>query len=262
MSVPVITATMTPGPDGALSLLLGPSLGTTTQVWDRARPALAGVAPLLSWDLPGHGRSPAAAGAFTMSELAEGVLRAADDAGIERFDAAGISLGGVASLQLAADHPDRVRAVIMVCSLPRIGTREGWLQRAADVRAMGTPSLVTGSAGRWFTPEFIDDERDLSARVLHGLMDIDDESYALCVDALREADLWAELRPPLSVIAGARDPIIPLAEAEAAAAAGRGILHIVEDASHLAPVEKPDEVAALIAQDRHAFESSNPEERP
>lgn len=253
MTVPIIVVTETPvdgGHDGAKPIVLGPSLGTTTAVWDRARPLLASSHPLLGWDLPGHGASPATGEPFTMAELAEGVVRAIDAAGIDTFGYAGISLGGVVGLQLALDHPDRVTRVAMICSLPRIGTREGWLQRSADVRSMGTPSLVTATAARWFTPAFLDRERDVSARVLHGLLDIDDESYALCVDALRETDLRdrvAGLRVPLTLIVGDADPIISLDEARATVDAARdGTLHIVDEASHLAAVEHPAEVAGIL----------------
>jgi pimeloyl-ACP methyl ester carboxylesterase len=256
MTVPVVVATSTARPGGGIPLLLGPSLGTTTRVWERAIPALAAVAPLYAWDLPGHGASPATAKPFTMSELAEGVLRAADAAGLDRFDVAGISLGGLAGLQLAVDHPDRVRGVTLICSLPRIGTREGWLQRAADVRAMGTPVLVTPTARRWFTPEFLDAERDYSARLLNGLLDIDDESYALCVDALRETDLWGSLPDGVSVIAGSEDTVVPIADAGRAAAAAHGILHPIEGASHLAPVERPAGVTAAMIEDRIRWEDA------
>jgi pimeloyl-ACP methyl ester carboxylesterase len=162
---------------------------------------------------------------------------------------------GLAGLQLVVDHPDRVRGVTLICSLPKIGTREGWLQRAADVRAMGTPALVTPTAARWFTPEFLDAERDYASRMLNGLLDIDDESYALCVDALRETDLWSNLPHGVSLIAGAEDPIVPLAEAERAAAAGHGILHPIAGTSHLAPVEKPAEVVAAMIEDMRRWEA-------
>jgi pimeloyl-ACP methyl ester carboxylesterase len=140
--------------------------------------------------------------------------------------------------------------VAIIGSLPKIGTRKGWLQRAADVRAMGTPSLVTASAGRWFTPAFLEREPEVSSRVLHGLMDIDDESYALCVDALRETDLRDRLRGlevPFTLIAGDSDPVIPVDEARAAVeSAPDGTLHVVEDASHLVAVEHPAEVAGIL----------------
>jgi len=253
MTVPVIVATYTQtggGHDGAHTLVLGPSLGTTTAVWDRALPLLAPSRSLLRWDLPGHGSSPATAEPFTMAELAEGVLRAIDAAGAEKFAYAGISLGGVVGLQLALDVPKRVTSLAMVCSLPKIGTADGWLQRSADVRAMGTPSLVTATAGRWFTPAFLEREPDVASRVLHGLLDIDDESYALCVDALRETDLRdrvGDLTVSLSLIVGDLDPIIPLDDARATVDAARhGTLHIVNEASHLAAVEHPADVAGIL----------------
>jgi pimeloyl-ACP methyl ester carboxylesterase len=156
----------------------------------------------------------------------------------------------VAGLQLALDHPERVSRVAIIGSLPKIGVREGWLQRAADVRAMGTPSLVTPSAGRWFTPGFLEREPDASSRVLHGLMDIDDESYALCVDALRETDLRDGLRGlevPFTLIAGDADPVIPVDEARAAVeSAPDGTLHVVGEASHMVAVEHPAEVAGIL----------------
>lgn len=255
MTAPVIVGTTSAPPTGAedsLALVLGPSLGSTTAIWDRAVPYLAPTHPVLRWDLPGHGSSPATTSPFSTAEIAEGVLRAADAAGLDRFAAIGISLGGVVSLELALAAPDRVAAVTMICSLPKIGTPETWTQRAADVRAMGTPFLVTGSAGRWFTPAFLEAEPEVASRVLNNLLDIDDESYALCADALRVVDLRdriASLTMPFTIIAGELDPIIPLEDAAAAvASAPDGKLLVVDGASHLAAVEKPDVVAGLVLE--------------
>ena len=255
MTVPVIvgTASAPPTAEGdALALVLGPSLGSTTAIWDRAIPFLAPTHPVLRWDLPGHGSSPATTAPFSTAEIAQGVLRAADAAGIERFAAVGVSLGGVVSLELALAAPDRVASVTLICSLPKIATREVWLQRAADVRAMGTPSLVTASAARWFTPAFLEAEPEVTSRVLNGLLDLDDESYALCADALREVDLRgaiAGLAMPFTIIAAEADPIIPMEDASAAVATARdGRLLVVEGASHLAVVERPDVVARFILE--------------
>jgi 3-oxoadipate enol-lactonase len=255
MTVPVIVGTASAPPtsaDDALALVLGPSLGSTTSIWDRAVPYLAPTHPVLRWDLPGHASSPATTAPFSTAEIAQGVLRAADAAGIDRFAAVGISLGGIVSLELALAAPDRVTSVTMICSLPKIATPETWIQRAADVRAMGTPSLVTASAARWFTSAFLEAEPDVASRVLNNLLDLDDESYALCAEALREVDLRdriASLSVPFTIIAGELDPIIPLADAQAAVASARsGRLHVVEGASHLAAVEKPDAVAELVLE--------------
>jgi pimeloyl-ACP methyl ester carboxylesterase len=138
----------------------------------------------------------------------------------------------------------------MVCSLPKIGSPEAWIERAAQVRASGTPSLVQGSAQRWFAPGFIEAEPTAASPLLTDLMDIDDESYALCVEALGLVDLRPrvrELTVPFTNVAAALDAVIPIPDAEAAvASASSGALHVIPDSSHLAVVEKPAEVAAAV----------------
>ncbi len=250
MSVPTIRLVPLSTGGAGIPLLLGPSLGTrVARVWDQALPYLADH-PVFGWDLPGHGVSPAISAGFSIEELADGILRAVDEAGLSRVAAAGVSLGGIGSLAVALRAPERVTAVSMVCSLPKIGTPDAWATRAAQVRASGTPSLVQGSAERWFAPGFIDAQPTVASPLLLDLRDIDDESYALCVEALAATDLRGRvpsLPMPFSIIAGALDPVIPLDAAEEAVASARsGALHVIPDSSHLAAVEKPAEVAAAL----------------
>ena len=257
MSVPDIRLVPLSSGGSGVPFLLGPSLGTrVARVWDPVLPLLA-EHPLFGWDLPGHGVSPATTSGFSIEELAEGVERAADEAGLAEFAAAGVSLGGVGSLALALLAPSRVTRITMVCSLPKIGTPAGWADRAAAVRASGTPSLVQGSASRWFAPGFIESSPTLASPLLSDLMDVDDESYALCVEALATTDLRPRVRDlamPFTVIAGAEDTaIIPLEHAEEAVASARsGALHIISGAAHLATVEKPAEVAAILRSEASA----------
>ena len=73
MSVPRLVGTDFGGPPDAGLLLLGPSLGTSaTALWGVAAEQLAEEVRVVAWDLPGHGRSPAAG--FRMPDLAAGVL--------------------------------------------------------------------------------------------------------------------------------------------------------------------------------------------
>lgn len=251
MTVPDIRLVALATGGSGLPFLLGPSLGTrVARVWDETRPFLAERHPLFGWDLPGHGVSPATDAPFTVDEVAEGVLRAVDEVGLGRFAVAGISLGGMVSLALALRAPERVTSLAMICSLPRIGTPEGWTDRAASVRASGTPSLVQGSAERWFAPGFIDAAPTVASPLFTDLLDVDDESYARCAEALGGADYRtrvSRLTMPFAMIVGAGDSVIPLdAAEEAAASAPSGSFHVISDAAHLAPVEKPAEVAAIL----------------
>ena len=251
MTVPDIRITPLESEGSGIPFLLGPSLGTrVARVWEPTRPLLGADHPLFGWDLPGHGISPATSSGFSVDEIAEGVLRAADEAGLSRFAVAGVSLGGVVSLALALQAPSRVASVTLICSLPKIGNAEAWATRAAQVRASGTPSLVQGSAERWFAPGFIDAQPTVASPLLLDLRDIDDEGYALCVEALAATDLRPrvrELEMPFTIIAGAVDVVIPLSDAEEAVASARtGALHVLPDTAHLASAEKPAEVAAIL----------------
>jgi 3-oxoadipate enol-lactonase len=251
VSVPDIHLVPLATSGGAIPFLLGPSLGTrVAAVWDRARPVLAQRHPLFGWDLPGHGVSPATTTPFSVDEMAEAVLRAADSVGLGRFAYAGISLGGVVGLALTLRAPERVTALTLVCALPKIGTPETWVERAAQVRASGTPSLVDATAKRWFAPGFSAEEPSIVGGLLKDLMDVDDESYALCVEALGATDLRSRVRDlamPYSIIAAVGDPVIPVVDAEASVASARhGSLHVIDGASHLAAVEKPAEVASIL----------------
>lgn len=65
------------GPRDAPVVVLGPSLGTTLDLWAPQLPALTGSWRVLRYDLPGHGGSPARSG-ITMEDLAAEVLALLD----------------------------------------------------------------------------------------------------------------------------------------------------------------------------------------
>lgn len=252
MSVPVIhLVPLVPGGSG-LPLLVGPSLGTrVAAVWGPTVPLL-GDRPVYGWDLPGHGVSPATSSGFSISELATGIAAAVEGVGLSKFAVAGVSLGGLASLALGLSLGSRVTSVTQICSLPQLGTFEAWAARAAQIRASGTPSVVQGSAERWFAPGFIESSPTVSSGLLRDLMDVDDESYALCAELLGSTDLRSSvsaLSVPYTLIEGELDAVVPLRLAEEAVASARdGRLEVLPGVAHLATVEDPASVARILAE--------------
>ena len=69
MTIPHLTLTPTIGPAGAPLIVLGPSLGTSTILWDEVVPELAARYRVPAWDLPGHGASAPT----TASEIAPSI---------------------------------------------------------------------------------------------------------------------------------------------------------------------------------------------
>ena len=149
---------------------------------------------MVAWDLPGHGVSPKATETFDVAALADSVVDLVDSiAPGEAFHYAGVSLGGATGLQLGIKHGERLKSLSVQCTGAKIGTPEGWLERAEPVRGQGTPVVIQGSAERWFAPGFMDREPERSSRLLHSLRDADRFSYAFCCEALAGYDVRAEL---------------------------------------------------------------------
>ena len=250
MTVPDLVGSRFAGSAGP-DLILGPSLGTSSILWDPVSTLLSAHFRLLAWDLPGHGSSPAAREPFSVAELADGVIRLAEAAGIGTFCYAGVSLGGQVGLELALRHPDRILGLAIICSAAKIGEAAAWDERAGTVRAQGTPVLVDASAKRWFAAGFIANQPEFSSALLHALSDTDDESYALCCEALGRSDTRAalgEITAPTIVVYGAEDVVITAQDAEFIADRVRnGVALGIDGAAHLAPIERPGVVAdALI----------------
>ena len=236
-------------------LVAGPSLGTSTLLWTEAAQLLGTDYDVVAWDLPGHGVSPAATEGFDVADLADAVVDLVDTiAPGAAFHYAGVSLGGATGLQLGIKHGERLKSLSVQCSGAKLGTPEGWLERAETVRTQGTPVMIQGSAQRWFAPGFMDREPARSSRLLHALRDADRFSYAFCCEALAGFDVRDQLgtiRVPTQVVAGALDAVAPPSMAEEVAAgiaAGGGTATAVslEGVAHLAPFEAPGHIAELL----------------
>ncbi len=236
-------------------LLVGSSLGTSSLLWDRAASLLCAECDVVAWDLPGHGVSPVATESFDVAALADALVNLVDSIAPGRaFHYAGVSLGGAVGLQLGIAHGERVQSLSIQCSGAKLGTPEGWQERAATVRSLGTPVMIQGSAKRWFAPGFMDHHPQLSSQLLHALRDTDRFSYAFCCEALASFDVHDELnriRVPTQVIAGALDEVAPpsmAADIVEGITSGGGIATTVtlEGVAHLAPAEAPAHIADLL----------------
>ena len=252
MSAPRIAITQPVGPEGAPLLVLGPSLGTSTILWDNAIPMLAEHYRVVAWDLPGHGASPPATEPFTVADLADAVADAVRRLGADHILYAGVSLGGATGLELGLRHPDLVDALAIVASGAQLGDPAAWHERAATVRAQSTSALIIPSAQRWFAPGSVEREPELSGRLLHALRDADGESYSRCCEALAAYDVrgrLGELRMPVVALWGEHDAVAPEAKAtEIAAGVGDGRAEMIAGVAHLPPAERPAATAeALLA---------------
>lgn len=252
MTVPTLALTAPVGPADAPLVVLGPSLGTSTILWEDVVPSLATDHRVVAWDLPGHGASPAATAGFSVADLADAVAVAVRELSDGPVLYAGVSLGGAVGLTLALRHPGLVRRAAILASGAQLGDPDGWHERAATVRALSTSAVIIPSAQRWFAPDSVAQRPELSGRLLHALQDADDESYALCCEALAAYDVRDQLGGigmPVLAVWGQYDKVAPEPKSvEIAAGVADGRIVEIVDAAHLPPAEQPDAVAAVLTE--------------
>lgn len=237
-------------PVDAPVLVLGNSIGTNQGMWAPLIPEFARRFRVLAVETRGHAGSEVLPGPYSLDELGQDFLALLDELHLGTVRYAGLSLGGMIGMWLASHAPERIERLALVCTSAYLPPATNWIERAETVRSKGTGSISDAAAGRWFTEGFRQREPERVAAAVAMLEATPDEGYAGCCEAIAGMDLRPDL-PRITadtlVIAGADDPATPPSHAEAIVAAVPGArLQIVPDAAHLATLEQPDTVGALI----------------
>ncbi|TVT24174.1 alpha/beta fold hydrolase, partial [Amycolatopsis rhizosphaerae] len=154
------------GPEDAPVVVLSNSLGSDLRMWEpQVKPLVEHGFRVIRYDTRGHGASPVPPGPYRIDDLGGDVLTLLDRLGVASAHFAGLSLGGMTGLWLAAHAPGRVRGLVLCCTSARPGNRQMWLDRAAKVRADGMAEIADGSLGRWFTPAWVEAHPGEAARL-------------------------------------------------------------------------------------------------
>jgi len=229
------------GPADAPVVVLSNSLGATRGMWDPQVTALAERFRVISYDTRGHGESPAPAGPYTIDDLVDDVVALLDRLGAERAHVAGLSLGGMTGMRLAAREPARVASLAVLCSSAKTEP-QGFLDRAVAARRDGTASFAATVVSRWLTPPYAAEHPDLVARLEAMVAGSDDEGYAACAEVVGGIDLREDLgaiSAPTLVVSGAEDPALPPEHQRAIAAGIAGAEFLsVSPGAHLANLEQ------------------------
>ena len=128
--------------DGPPVLLIN-GLGANISMWAPLTELLQDF-QVISFDAPGTGRSPAPFRPYTVARIAEVAARVLDELGYDQVDVLGYSLGGGVAQQLALDHSERVRRLVLVSSSCGAGALPGSLRA---LMAVMTPARHYAKSG-------------------------------------------------------------------------------------------------------------------
>lgn len=237
------------GPVEAPAILLLHSLGLDHRMWEAVAHGLADRFRVIAPDLIGHG-SLASIGAMTsIADAADDVKELLEAAGLASVVLAGISMGGAVAQELALRHPDRVRALALLATMPRGGPL--FAERAASAESGGLAAQIPMTLERWFGDARVKDDDPLVQYARDVLDRTDVTRWASAWRALAghgAAERLPNLSIPVLCIAGAEDTSTPPSLlASIAATIPNARLEIVRGAPHLFNMTHPERVADLLA---------------
>lgn len=236
------------GTGNSMPVVLVHGLGLNRGMWQWQTDALAQRYKVITYDLVGHGQTPAGGDVPTLVALSEQLRELLDHLNIERAAVAGFSLGGMIVRRFAMDHPDRLWSLIILNSAhTRTSAATKAVQDRVDQARRDGPSATVGAAlDRWFSEPYRVRHPEVMAQIRTWIMANDKQvypgNYQLLVDGVDE--LIAPAPPiacPTLVMTGADDfgNSPSMSEAIAGEIAGARLV-ILEGLRHMAMVEAPD----------------------
>ncbi|WP_370949235.1 alpha/beta fold hydrolase [Amycolatopsis sp. cg5] len=210
------------GPRDVEALLLSP-WPESLYAFDATWPKLAEHARLIAVDLPGFGHSELREDLLSPKAMGEFVVRVADEFGLAAPHVVGPDIGTAASLFAAAAHPGRFRSVTVgsggaAVPLRLGGVLEEWVlaEDLAPYRAMEPKDVVTTAINAIEGYELPRDVREDYLAAYWDQRFADQMPYVRAYPAELPilGDLLPTITTPVQIIAGAKDPVVPVVNAE------------------------------------------------
>lgn len=241
------------GPKGKQAVVLITGLGYPAAMWWRQLPALTSAHRVILIDNRGAGRTGDVVGApYTIETMADDVIAVAEAAGVGQVHLAGLSMGGLIAQEVALSRPDLVRSLVLMATHP--GVRHATFEPAALALLRRRRGLTPREAAELAIPfnyaattprEAIEEDWDVRLPLA--------STPAGYLAQMRGGAAWSslermpDLRPPLLVLHGAQDRLVPPVNGQRLAAAVPGAVHIeIADANHVLTTDQTDEVNGLM----------------
>lgn len=180
-------------------LLLLHGLTNTWRVWRPYLGPLAASHELIVPDLRGHGQTPNPAPTLTAPQVAADMFALLDALGFDRIRIAGYSFGGHVALRMAAMHPQRVEAIVVIGGAHRlIGSAKQYHEDA--VRSEIPSDWWLSEVGTWHPGG----ERQVRSLLRQGCASALEGSFAMADSSL------AAITARTLIVQGDRDEVFPL----------------------------------------------------
>lgn len=186
-------------------------------------------------DLPGHGVGP---GKRSIDGYVGEVKRFCDERGLKNVVMVGHSMGGAIAQKFALDHPEYLRAIVLVCTGARLRVATvifGKIERNYDEAVELIMELsFSDKVRREMKEKAAGEMKKISAEVSYG-------DFEAC-DKFNVMDRVKEINVPTLIVCGMEDRLTPLKYSEYLKDnIPNSKLETIADAGHMVMLEKPEE---------------------
>ena len=234
-------------PEGHPSVVLLHGLGSAGEAWQLQFPPLADLGMrVLAPDVPGFGWSPWPGGKVSIPRFAEMMAKFIQGVGASPAHVVGISMGGTIALQLALNHPQHVRSLVLVNTFARLRPRRAdeWLYflgRLLVARLVSIEKQADMVVKRIFPrPE----QEELRQMLRKHILQADPRVYRATMTALFRFDVsrrLSEIHVPTLVVTGSADTTVDPAIQEELAQGIPNARHvIIPNAGHAVIADATD----------------------
>jgi 3-oxoadipate enol-lactonase len=226
--------------------------------WGRFPELLAEHFRVVLLDNRGVGESDAPAGPYAVAQMAQDVAAVLDDAGIERTNLFGVSLGGYVAQEFTLTYPERVTKLVLASSAPggskahpmpestqQVFARYPTMEREAGLRMFVENSL--GERGVRELPELV--EEIFQYRLGHAPTAGAWMAQAAAGATYDNSDRVGAIDKDTLVLAGSADVVVDPRNAEVLGELiPNARVEIVPDRGHLMVWEDSERVAELVTE--------------
>jgi len=191
-------------------------------------------------DLPGHG---VGVGKRTIDEYVEDVKKFCDERGLKNIVTVGHSMGGAIVQKFALDHPEYLKAIVLVCTGAKLrvtpiileAIQKNYAQAIELITRLAFSSKATSETKEKATEEM----RSISPEVTYG-------DFEAC-DKFNIMDRLKEIKVPTLIVCGSEDQLTPVKYSEYLKNnIPNSKLEIIADAGHMVMLEKPKEFNRIL----------------
>jgi 3-oxoadipate enol-lactonase len=219
-------------------------VGSDKSVWAPQMEHFGQTQRTLGFDYPGYCESRFREDA-TRDDYAAAILAALTALGTERAHICGLSLGGIVAIAMHSVAPERCASLILADTFAVHPQGQAIYDRsiAASHDMRGLAEARVGAL-------LVSRDSALRRDVIETMSAIDPEAYRLGARAVwlaEQTERAAAIRTPALVLVGDQDAITPPAlSEELAALIPNARLEVIEGASHLANLDRPEEFNRVI----------------